>query len=188
MIDHTTGDHDNRGRSEGGALLDAALEYAQIGLAVFPGHGIATDGRCTCGRSNCGSPGKHPRIKAWQVKATTNQDTIRTWWKRWPTANVCIATGSVSGLVVLDVDPRHDGERSLKFLEDSANGLPETPIARTGGGGLHYFFRHPGERFQNRVGILPGIDIRGDGGFVVAPPSIHVSGEAYKWIRPVRCP
>ena len=156
---------------------------AEFGLSVFPGHSIDKAGRCTCGRATCGSPGKHPRIKSWQVKASPDPETIRQWWTRWPSANVCIATGSVSGVVVLDVDPRHGGDESVKVLQDSHPAFSETPVSRTGGGGLHFFFQHPGRRVPNKVGLLPGIDIRGDGGFVIAPPSLHVSGEVYKWVR-----
>ena len=174
------------GNPIGPALLNAALGYAHAGYAVFPGYDIDSNGRCSCGRENCGSPGKHPRIREWQVKASKDEATVRKWWKRWSTANVCIATGSLSGVVVLDVDPRHGGQDSLKALEASHDGFSETPVSRTGGGGLHFFFEHPGGRVPNKVGLLPGIDIRGDGGFVVAPPSSHVSGEVYSWIRTLR--
>ena len=162
-------------------LLDAALFYAMLGMAVFPGHGVTPEGRCTCGTVDCGSPGKHPHIKQWQQDASTDAETIRRWWRRWPSANVCIATGSTSGIVVLDVDPRHGGAESLKTLEREHGSLPKTPTVITGGGGLHHYFVHPGKRVPNKVNVFPGIDIRGDGGFVVAPPSRHVSGEEYSW-------
>ena len=166
-------------------LLKAALSYARAGYPVVPGHSVASDDQCTCGRKQCGSPGKRPRIRKWPKRATTDEATIRSWWRRWPSANVCIATGEASGVVVLDVDPRHDGEASLKVLIEADDGLLETPTSRTGGGGYHFFFQHPGGRLANKVNVLPGIDIRGDGGYVVAPPSIHVSGEVYSWIRPL---
>ena len=162
-------------------LLHAALSYARAELAVFPGHCINTDGHCSCGRPRCSSPGKHPRIRQWHTKATVDENAILDWWRRWPSANVCIATGKVSGVVVLDIDPRHGGEDSLKALEESSGPLPVTPVTRTGGGGLHFFFQHPGRRVPNRVDILPGIDFRGDGGFVVVPPSNHESGDLYSW-------
>ena len=162
-------------------LLGAALAYGATGIAVFPGHSITREGGCTCGEPNCGSPGKHPRIKQWQQDASTDAETIRRWWRRWPSANVCIATGSTSGIVVLDVDPRHGGAESLETLEREHGPLPKTPTVLTGGGGLHHYFAHPGKRVPNKVSVFPGIDIRGDGGFVVAPPSRHVSGKEYSW-------
>ena len=161
--------------------LDAALEYARGGMAVFPGHSVVTDGRCTCGRAKCSSPGKHPRIREWQQKASTNELRIREWWKRWPEANICIATGQASGVVVLDVDPRHHGDRSLQEFESVHGSLPSTPVCRTGGGGCHFYFLAPNGAFPNKANVLPGLDIRGDGGYVVAPPSLHVSGERYQW-------
>jgi len=167
------------------ALLEAALRYASAGHVVFPGHSVNGDGHCSCGRSKCGSPAKHPRIREWQKHATTDDTAIRRWWSRWPSANVCLATGRKSGLIVVDVDPRHDGEASLAALSETHCEFSETPTVRTGGGGLHFFFQCPDQGIPNRVGILPGIDIRGDGGFVVAPPSLHISRQVYQWIRPL---
>ena len=80
-----------------------------------------------------------------------------------------IVTDAVSGLVVLDVDPRHGCEESLKNLEREHGPLPRTLEAMTGGGGRHIYFAHPGGSVRNRVGITPGIDLRGDGGCIVAP-------------------
>lgn len=177
VSDHTSA----RDGSAASPLLAAALRYAALGWCVFPGHGIDQSGRCSCRDSKCGHPGKHPRINAWQKSATTDKTVIENWWRRWPTANVCIATGAASGIVVLDVDPRHGGAASLEALEREHGPLPLTPTVRTGGGGFHYFFSHPGGRVLNRVNVLPGVDVRGDGGFVVAPPSRHVSGEVYSW-------
>src|SRR5260221_6684672 len=95
-------------------VLVAALEYAQRGWPVLPLHGIR-DGACTCGNPKCDKPGKHPRIKSGKEhsEATTDPDRIRTWWERWPDANVGIRTGVASGLIALDEDPRHGGENSL---------------------------------------------------------------------------
>jgi len=122
-------------------------------------------------------------VKQWQNKASKNEKEIRNWWSRWPSANVCIVTGKDSGVVVIDVDPRHGGEESLKELQSSGSNFDGSPSLRTGGGGSHFYFQHPGGRVPNRAGVLPGIDVRGDGGFVVAPPSMHASGEVYSWNR-----
>ena len=105
------------------------------------------------------------------------------WWEfEHQVSNMGIRTGPESGLVVLDVDPRHGGDESLRQLEDQHGPLPETPTVRTGGGGQHFYFQHPGFRVPSRSGVLgAGLDIRGDGGSVVAPPSLHVSGKPYQW-------
>lgn len=115
--------------------------------------------------------------------ASTDEATIRGWWERWPEANVGIRTGKESKVVVIDLDRRHGGEESLKGLEERYGTLPETVSARTGGGGLHLFFAHPGGTVKNKVQVagLPGLDVRGDGGYIVAPPSKHVSGTRYEW-------
>jgi len=103
------------------------------------------------------------------------------WRARWPEANVGIVTGAVSGLVVLDVDPEKGGEASLAALEATFGRLPATLSVRTGGGGRHLYFAHPGEPVPCAVGLRPGLDVRGDGGYVVAPPSIHPSGRPYRF-------
>ena len=159
----------------------AAEWYGRKGYPVFPVHSVTPDG-CTCGCSVCGSPGKHPMIIRWPEKASADEGVIRFWWKRWPEANVGLVTGAVSGLVVLDVDVRHDGHFSLAELEDQHGALPVTVEAETGSGGRHLFFRHPGRRIPNSAGLLgKGLDIRGDGGYIVAPPSLHASGRRYTW-------
>jgi hypothetical protein len=163
--------------------VDNALAYAARGWAVLPLHCVR-DGRCTCGSPACARPAKHPigRLVPRGVKdATTDQVTIRPWWAEFPDANVGIATGAVSGLVVLDVDPRHRGDDSLAALERQHGPLLQSVRAMTGGGGSHPYFSHPGGIVSNKVAIAPGLDVRGDGGYVVAPPSIHETGRRYEW-------
>jgi hypothetical protein len=106
---------------------------------------------------------------------------VRQWWGRWPDANVAIRTGAVSGLVVLDVDPDHGGDQSLERVLDRFGPLPDGRLVRTGSGGRHFYFAHPGSLVRNDTGRLlgRGLDIRGDGGYVIAPPSRHVSGGSY---------
>jgi hypothetical protein len=159
----------------------AAQWYGQGGFPVFPLH-CAEGGRCSCGRGDCQAPGKHPRISNWPGQATTALSVIQDWWSRWPEANVGLVTGRPSGIVVLDIDPRHDGHLTLGELESRFGELPATIEAQTGGGGRHLVFKHPGGRLPNSAGLLgPGLDVRGDGGYIVAPPSIHVSGRSYEW-------
>jgi hypothetical protein len=126
--------------------------------------------------------GKRPTV-AWlefQHRSPTERE-VAQWFGRRRDANLAIVTGAVSGLMVLDVDPRHGGDASLAALEAGHDALPRTVEAITGGGGRHCYFEHPGGTVPNRVGIAPGIDLRGDGGVVVAPPSVHSSGRRYAW-------
>lgn len=106
---------------------------------------------------------------------------IRGWFRTWPDAGIGIVTGTVSGLVVLDVDVRHGGDVALEQLEREHDPIPTTLECRTGGGGCHLYFAHPGGLVRNKVGLAPGVDIRADGGYVVAPPSLHASGLRYVW-------
>jgi hypothetical protein len=126
---------------------------------------------------------KRPAI-AWleYQERRASEDEVRAWFHRWPDANVGIVTGRISGLVVLDVDPKHNGDVSLRRMEQEHGPLPQTVEAFTGGGGRHIYFAHPGDTIPNKVGLAPGIDLRGDGGCVVAPPSLHPSGRYYAWV------
>jgi hypothetical protein len=131
---------------------------------------------------------KRPLIR-WEMlqQARADAATVEQWFARWPNANVGIVTGEISNLIALDVDPKHGGDDSLAELERRFGPLPETVEARTGGGGRHLYFAHPGAIAPNRAGLAQGIDLRGDGGYVVAPPSLHPSGQLYAW-APGRSP
>lgn len=163
------------------SILHAALGYAARGWCVFPVYEISEAGICSCRKArDCDRPGKHPRVKGWQAKATTDVATLRWWWSQWSHANVGIATGARSGFVVLDVDPRHGGDASLAAFEAEDGELPATFTIATGGGGRHLWFAVPaGVAIANRIGIRPGLDVRADNGFVVTAPSNHASGNYY---------
>jgi hypothetical protein len=168
-----------------GSLLEHALDYAKRGWQVIPVHRPVAQG-CSCGRKGCSSIGKHPATPHGLKDGSTDEGVIRDWWKLNQQANVGIVTGQVSGLVVVDIDPRHGGEASLAKLLKRHDNLPATATALTGGGGRHLFFVHPkdGEIVGNRSGLgekYPGIDIKGEGGYVVATPSIHSTGRHYEW-------
>lgn len=138
--------------------LEWALDYAAAGLHVFP----------LVPRS------KRPLTSNGFKDATTDETQIRQWWTSEPDAGIAIATGA-SGLAVLDFDKKHGG---LETYESIREQLSPTLTVRTGGGGYHLYYR--GET-KSRAGVLPGLDIRSTGGYVVAPPSIHESGETYQW-------
>ncbi len=163
-------------------LLSNALAYAARGWYVLPVHTPGAQG-CSCGQDCGGSAGKHPRTLHGHKDASRQPDVIWQWWHRWPEANVGIRTGQESGLIILDVDARHGGEESLMTLEATYDRLPHTLHAHSGGGGRHLYFHYPGQRIPNsaQVGGYPGLDLRGDGGYIVAPPSLHQSGQHYAW-------
>src|SRR5262245_20929970 len=141
---------------------DAARAYAQAGISVIP----------LAARS------KRPLIdwKPFQDYLAP-LDLVDRWFAAWPHAHLGIVTGYISRIVVLDVD----GPTGLASLKPYT--LPRTRIAMTGNG-MHYLFAHPGGDavIPNFAHCLEGLDIRGDGGYIVAPPSIHPSGKVYRWI------
>ena len=173
-------------------LLHCALAYAAKGWPVFPLHTIR-NGKCSCGNHKCKSPGKHPRVKEGFKNATTDETQIKQWWSKWPDANIGIRTGKESGLFVLDIDNKDDpdknGIKSMAKLSEMSGNLPQTPKVRTGSGGEHHFFKMPDSDLRNTSGELAaGIDTRANGGYVVAPPSLHMSGSEYRWLIDPRAP
>lgn len=173
-------------------MIDAALKYARAGIPVFPLHWLKQDGTCSCRLgAMCQAKGKHPRIKNWGEEATTDEGKIKDWWSKTPLANIGIPMGEKSGLVALDVDTRHGGDKSLVELEAEYGALPKTITATTGGGGKHYVFKYRDElALKNVVGFRDGLDIRTQGGLIVAAPSLHHSGNRYSWdagLSPFEC-
>ena len=145
--------------------LEAAIGYLARGWSVIPTRGD-----------------KHPRVAAWkpyQERQATGAECAQ-WWG--PAPGVGIICGCISKLAVLDVDPRHGGVDSLNALIAEGDQLPLTPTVRTGSGGVHfYFLLPPGLVVATRPGFCPGLDLKAEGSYVVAPPSPHPSGIAYKW-------
>lgn len=162
-------------------MLPHALGYAALGWRVLPVWWVDGD-LCGCGNSGCASPGKHPLIPRWQDAATTDHATISSWWAVWPHASIAIATGWQSGIVVIDFDgPCAAGVPA----EVAALREASTPRQRTGrADGLHVLIAVKEPGVQNRTGIWPGVDVRGDGGYVVVAPSLHASGRRYVWETP----
>lgn len=161
-------------------MLDIVLSYAARGWSVIPLHS-ARDGHCSCRRPKCDKPGKHPVLPTWaeyQIRLATEEE-VREWFTRWPEANLAIVTGRVSGLVVLDLD----GPAAVQAARERG-GLPPTPCVVTKRG-YHYYLSHPGQKVKNAatLGGVKGLDVRGDGGYAVAPPSVHPSGRQYTWAK-----
>lgn len=164
-------------------MIDEALRYAAAGIPVFPLHWIKADGNCSCRLgAMCQARGKHPRIKNWGEEASTDVQKITDWWTKTPMANIGIPMGEKSSLVALDVDTRHNGDQSLNDLLGEFGPLPDTITATTGSGGKHIVFKYTDELcLKNVVGFRDGLDIRTQGGLIVAAPSMHASGSRYAW-------
>ncbi len=169
----------------GNRMMDEALRYVQWNWPVIPLHTPRADGSCDCNRDDCDRVGKHPRVYRGLLDASLNPADIRTWWEAWPHANIGIVTGvgcGAYGVGVIDIDPRHGGDETFTQLLANLGFSPRTVTAVTGSGGSHLFYRLDNQQLRNSVGTLgEGVDIRGDGGFVVASPSLHVSGRRYYW-------
>jgi len=145
------------------SLLAAALKYAGEHLPVFP----------------CVPAGKTPAVARGFHAATTNPETIKRYW-RIANRNIGIPTGSVSGFWVLDIDG-DDGETTLRGLEARHGSLPRTREVITSSGGRHLWFKYAGPLPSTTRRIGAGLDTKSDGGYVIAPPSVHPSGRRYAW-------
>src|SRR5574344_192971 len=151
------------------SLMDSALEYVQMGWAVFPLN--PKDKTPISGSKGFKDATKSPR-------------TIKQWWNKADDMNIGIATGAVSGIFVIDIDQHGDIDGSESLFEwESENGkLNETVCSTTGSGGTHYFYRCPaGVSIKSAAHVIDGVDVRGDGGYIVAPPSTHPNGNRYEW-------
>ncbi len=141
--------------------LEAALRYAELGCSVIPV-----------------GPDKRPLLpwKTYQLRCAPRPELL-SWFKRWPAAGVGIVCGRVSGIVVVDCDPRNgDGLAAIEHR------LPLTPTARSGGGGLHSYFATSGLVVPKIPRLLPGVDLQGEASYIIAPPSVHPSGCQYRWL------
>lgn len=170
--------------------------YIESGFKIFPVYGTV-DGKCKCGKAECTNEGKHPiykYVKHGHLDATDDLKMIPKWFSN--DNNIGIPTGKETNLAVLDVD-MPDGPVSLKILTEKYDPLPEdTPYVKTGGGGIQYFFKYPegcqrirsqakriikDENAEGDDRFYIDLDSRGNGGYVVAPPSLHKSGNEYRW-------
>jgi replicative DNA helicase len=168
--------------------IEFALKYAAKGWRVIWAHwpiGVGDKAKCSCGVSvlddegkETHAVGKHPG-REWQIHATTDPGALRAWFTQKHEANVSIATGPESGIFVLDVDPRNGGNEAFDALIRKHGPLPAGPQFKTGSGGDHIPFKHPGGYIPTKSNIAPGLDIRGNGGQIIAPPSLHVCGQHY---------
>lgn len=166
-------------------ILEAALDYVSKGFPVIPlcwpnPNGI---GFCGCGRGHIDkSIGKVPLVEHGLKDATQTQAGVREYWTKWPKANIGIVIPP--GYFVLDVDILHNGYESLEKLQEAGE-LTKTWLITTGSGGQHYWYKTDKEvKNTTRLAGYEGLDIRGVGGYVVAPPSLHRCGLRYE-VSPV---
>jgi len=162
-------------------MLQAALDYAGKDLKIFPCHSVDKNGNCTCRNPDCPKKqkGKHPRIKNMLNEASNNPEQIEMWWTQWPDANIGCPTGKRNKIMVIDVDGPADEEELSKYS------VPDTLQASSGRpeGGRHLYFRYPDRYVKNTTKVVKGkfLDSRGDGGYVILPPSLHKAGSLYSW-------
>jgi hypothetical protein len=166
------------------ALLSAranALAFARRGYAVLPLHGINADGRCTCGKHDCESPGKHPHAQLAPCginSATTDLDKIRSCFATVPLLNFGVAT---ERLFVIDIDPRNDGDNAwLELIRKPKHHDVHTWRVITGGGGEHIIFEQPDPPLRSGE-LTRGVDLKGAGGYIVGVGSLHTHGRRYTW-------
>jgi len=164
MSDFTLSGLDFKSDDSHCVMLEWAVNYAQAGIPVFP----------LIGKEPMeGSNGFYD--------PTTDLETIENWWRRHPNANIGIPTGNASGFWVLDIDGE-EGQQTFSTLQTEHEKLHTPVISRTGKG-HHLLFKMNGRDIRNRTRFLPGLDARGIGGYIVAPPSIHPkTGTAYSWV------
>jgi len=154
---------------------DYAVAFARAGLPVIPLYTALAGGVCSCGNMECASVAKHPRVRSWKQDKTVSPEPIKRWFAR--DGNLGVTTGS--GVVVIDIDEGRDGHESMFDLEEKNEPLPGTLTVNTGGGGVHYYLLVDCAVSCSVDSLGKGIDVRGDGGYVVGPGSMHRSGKKY---------
>jgi hypothetical protein len=161
--------------------IEHALAYAARGWSVFPCHTLE-NGVCSCGNKDCGrNTAKHPLTESGVKDATADTETLKRYFGgAYDAANIAVATGETSGVWVLDVDDMN----ALAALERVHGPLPKTPLVQTGSGGRHYYFRYTEacSDMKNAVKFAGCLDVRTTGGYVLLPPSLHASGNTYRWL------
>jgi Bifunctional DNA primase/polymerase, N-terminal/Family of unknown function (DUF5906) len=167
-------------------MLKEAIEYVNRGFYIFPLHSIREDLQCTCGAVNCSDAGKHPRVSRGLKEASRDLAIIEKWFGEGSEpSNIGIVTGEVSGITVIDIDigeGKFGAESWAEAIKD--HGEPDTLMSKTGSGGMHVIFSY-NSALKTSVNTLgKGVDVRNDGGYIVAPPSLHRSGEKYEWLNP----
>ena len=154
------------------SLVKYAISYAKMGISVFPIIPLS----------------KKPATKNGFKDATTDTEQIKRWWKDNPNYGIAIATGKVSGNIFVidcDVDENmgYNGYHALQdYCRENQVEFPDTVMALSGRKGSHFYYRaKKGYSVKSRTGLIEGVDIRGEGGYIICPPTIHPNGTAYEW-------
>ena len=161
-------------------MFNQLFNYITLDYAIFPVYS-AFEGKCKCGNYDCIHKGKHSKFGIAPEGATKDIEEVKNMQELWMNSNIGIATGKISGIVVLDIDPRDGGDKVLSDFTAQYGELPKTVTTLSGGNGMHYYFKYPNFDIPSRNVFRPGFDFKSDGDWIIAPPSIHVSGNAYKW-------
>jgi putative DNA primase/helicase len=156
-----------------------ALRFASQGIDVAPAFEIA-NGHCGCLNQHCYRPGKHPLFQEDWTIGSRDPSEIQTWWRRRQTANLIVHTGRRSKLVVIDVDMREDGIEHFSQLSTRFPELAETFQVTTGSAGIHAYLHSDASWRSGMDVVTAGVDVRGEGGYVIGPGSRHISGRAYQ--------
>lgn len=171
-------------------MVSQAINYIQRGWSVIPLHSLLPGGGCTCKQPGCSAPGKHP-VGRWQLyqRQRATPEKIYAWFQSGQPRNIGIVTGPISGLLVVDLDGK-EGKTTIEMLAAAGYRLPDGgPRVQTGSGGEHIYLKWPDKQaLSGTVRLLPGLDLRGNGNQVVAPPSLHASGRRYEWITSPEAP
>jgi hypothetical protein len=162
--------------------LQTALSYADLGWRVFP-HIFRTPNRRTRnGQTFSSRAGTHRRTPPGVAAPTTDAATISQWWQEWPDADIAIATGRASDLVVLEIELAQESAGPVWYMIDAQRkASPTTIVAVLGASRDFVYYRHPGFRVPPRVSLVPGLTVHGDHGAVIAPPSLHGTAHDHRW-------
>lgn len=148
-------------------MIEYALNYLKNGIEIFP----------------CHAKSKIPLIKDWRNCSSNYNSDIENWWIKKPDANIAIPTGKLNKIEVLDFDVKSGGLESLREIINKYGHMNSEYVVKTGSGGYHFYYSYSNRGYKNKIGFLSGVDFKTDGGYVIAPPSIHESGNHYKWIN-----
>jgi hypothetical protein len=163
-------------------ILTEARLYASLGWQVLPIHTPTPDGKCSCGKASCKTPGKHPRINKWQDDATTNDQQIESWWQHWPDANIGVRLGPASNLIDIEYDNAEGEATANELFEFTSTARYRSQRS------VHHLFQFPtGLNITKAVVKWRGLEIRFGtdkaGAMSVFPPSLHASGQRYTWLN-----
>lgn len=163
-------------------LSNLNQDFFRMGVNLVPLHSINPDGSCTCHLGhNCNSKGKHPTTPNGLKNASNDFEKLKEYTN--VRSNFGVLTGKINDIEVIDIDVKNNGRESLAWLISKDLIRPTKMTILTGSLGLHLYYKYSNRGLKNKVNLLPGIDFRTDGGYVVAPGSLHHTLRRYKLIE-----